>query len=152
MRLTGRGATNLTREGRRINQSTISSDARYRRLVRIVGLALVLLTLVVPTAAATTTSGLRGIVTRGPTQPVCREGEPCEEPAANVTLLFVQSGRVVARTTTGPKGGYRVLLRPGRYAVTTARWTIGVGLTPRLVVVPRGRLARVDFDLDTGIR
>lgn len=132
--------------------SPLRAMARYRRGMRIVGLALMLLTLALPAAATTSPSGLRGIVLRGPTQPVCREGVPCDAPAPNVLLRFSQSGRVVARATTGPKGGYRVLLAPGRYAVSTERRTIGVGLTPRFAVVPRGRIARVDFDLDTGIR
>ena len=126
--------------------------SRYRRWVRILGLGLVLLTLALPAAATTSPSGVRGIVLRGPTQPVCREGVPCDAPAPNVVLRFSQAGRVVARVTTGSTGGYRVLLAPGRYAVSTGQRTIGVGLTPRFVVVPGGRIARVVFHLDTGIR
>ena len=89
---------------------------------------------------------------RGPITPVCRVGVPCDAPAAGVVLVFSRSGRAVARTTTGRNGGYRLTLRPGRYGVTTARRGIGSGLTPRTVVVPRYRVARVDFKLDTGIR
>ena len=120
--------------------------------MRILGLGLVLLTLALPAGATTSPSGLRGIVLRGPTQPVCREGVPCDAPAANLVLRFSRSGRFGARATTGPRGGYRVLLAPGRYGVSTGQRTIGVGLTPRFAVVPRGGIARVDFDLDTGIR
>jgi hypothetical protein len=89
---------------------------------------------------------------RGPVTPVCRVGVPCDEPAANVVLVFSQSGRVVARTTTGRDGNYRVLLRPGKYGVRTVKRTLGSGLSPRIVVVPRHRVARVDFEIDTGIR
>ena len=49
---------------------------------------------------------------RGPTQPVCRVDEPCEEPARGVKLVFSRSGKVVARATTNQKGWYRVTLRP----------------------------------------
>jgi hypothetical protein len=98
------------------------------------------------------TSGLRGVVMRGPTKPVCNETEPCEEPAAGVVLRFKQGDRLVARVTTGSAGGYRVKLRPGRYAVTTPGRGPGMGLTPRLVRVPTGRVARVVFHLDTGIQ
>jgi len=115
-------------------------------------LALTVLAFAAPAACSTGNSGLRGVVVQGPTSPVCRLDEPCEAPAANVVLVFKQAGRVVARTTTGSKGGYRLALKPGRYAVTTARRTIGTGLTPRTVVVPRERFARIDFHLDTGIQ
>ena len=97
-------------------------------------------------------SGLRGIVMRGPTTPVCRVDVPCDEPAAGVVLVFSQSGHVIARTTTGGNGGYRLTLRPGTYGVTTSTRTIGSGLTPRSVLVRRGRVAHIDFKLDTGIR
>ena len=119
--------------------------------MRILVLALAL-GLAAPAAGATGESGLRGVVLRGPTSPVCRVDEPCEAPAANIVLVFKQAGQVVGRTTTGPRGGYRIGLRPGRYAVTTTRRTIGSGLTPRVVVVPRDRFARVDLHLDTGIQ
>lgn len=99
------------------------------------------------------TSGLRGVVMRGPTKPVCDETEPCEEPAAGVVLRFWRLDAVVARVTTGSAGGYRVKLRPGRYAVTTpSSRRPGTGLTPRFVRVPAGRVARVDFHLDTGLQ
>jgi len=120
--------------------------------VRILALALSTLVLAAPAASATTPSGLRGIVMRGPITPVCRVGVPCEEPAANVVLVFSRLGRDVARARTGPKGGYRLTLRPGRYAVRTTTRTLGSVLSPRVVVVPRHRVARVDFDIDTGIR
>jgi hypothetical protein len=121
--------------------------------VRLLALVLTALALAAPATPATAPSGLRGIVMRGPIMPVCREGVRCDEPAANVVLVFTRSGRVVARTTTGRNGGYRLTLRPGRYGVrTTMCCTLGSGLSPRIVVVPRYRVARVDFEIDTGIR
>ena len=69
---------------------------------------------------------------------------------AHVLTDLVRAGVVVG--TTGRNGGYRLTLRPGRYGVRTAKRTLGSGLSPRIVVVPRCRVARVDFDLDTGIR
>ena len=89
---------------------------------------------------------------RGPITPVCMVGVPCSEPAADVVLVFSRAGRVVAHTTTRQDGGYRLTLKPGRYSVRTTIRTLGSGLSPRIVVVPRNRVARVDFDLDTGIR
>ena len=134
-----------------MEQPALAAGTRYRRVMRIVVLAIAL-ALAAPAAASPRESGLRGVVTRGPTSPVCRVDEPCEAPAARVALVFKRAGHIVARTTTGLKGGYRIGLKPGRYVVTTARRTIGAGLTPRTVVVPRGRFARVDFHLDTGMQ
>jgi hypothetical protein len=103
--------------------------------------------------AATTPSGLRGLVTRGPIVPVCAAGQPCDGPAKNVTLAFVRNGRVVRRTTTNELGRYRVALAPGLYAVRLqVKQRIGRGLQPTRARVVTGRFRRVDFSIDTGIR
>lgn len=90
---------------------------------------------------------------KGPTKPVCRVDEPCEEPAAGVVLQFRRSGTpLVARVTTTRTGTYSVRLRPGLYAVKAAQTRLAKTLTPQTVRVPRGRVARVEFHLDTGIQ
>ena len=104
-------------------------------------------------ATAAKTSGLRGIVMRGPVLPVCVVEKPCDEPAANVRLVFLRNGKAVARVRTGSDGRYRVTLAPGVYRVSApGRPVIGSGIEPRSARVPRGRFARVDFSIDTGIR
>lgn len=124
--------------------------------MRVVAVTLAALAVGSTVAGAATTprlkSGLRGVVMRGPTEPVCEDTEPCEEPAVGVVLQFRQGGRIVARVRTGSAGRYSVRLRRGRYAVTTLIRRPGSGLTPRTVRVPKGRIARVDFHLDTGIQ
>ena len=103
--------------------------------------------------AATTSSGLRGLVTRGPIAPVCTAEQPCTEPARNVTLVFFQNGQVVRRVKTNDQGRYRVALAPGVYAVRlTKKPSIGRGLEPVRARVMRARFRRVDFSIDTGIR
>jgi hypothetical protein len=97
-------------------------------------------------------SGLRGVVMRGPTHPVCKAGDSCEEPAVGVVLVFSRAGTGVARAKTGARGAYKARLRPGRYRVTTPRHGPGAGLTPRWARAPAGRFRRVDFHLDTAIR
>src|SRR5438105_14087386 len=67
--------------------------------------------------AATSSSGLRGLVMRGPIAPVCVAGQPCSEPAKNVTLVFSRNGQIVRRTKTNDQGRYRVALAPGLYVV-----------------------------------
>jgi hypothetical protein len=103
--------------------------------------------------AATSSSGLRGLVTRGPIVPVCTVEQPCDEPAKNVTLVFVRNGRVARRVTTNEQGRYRVPLAPGVYAVQLkTRQSIGRGLEPERARVVANRFRRVDFSIDTGIR
>ena len=103
-------------------------------------------------AGGGTATGLRGKVMRGPTQPVCRVNEPCEEPAPGVRLVFYRSGKIVARATTNQNGWYRVTLRPGRYTVGTQNPRVSKNLTPKTTTVPTGSVRRVDFDIDTGLR
>ena len=103
--------------------------------------------------AATSSSGLRGIVMRGPIAPVCVVGQPCSEPAKDVTLVFSRNGRVVRRATTSELGRYRVALPPGLYAVRLqVKQRIGRGLQPEHARVMASRFRRVDFFIDTGIR
>lgn len=103
-------------------------------------------------AAATQVSGLRGLVLQGPTAPVCRSDDSCEEPARGVVLQFRRGGKAVAEVKTTRAGRYSVKLRAGSYVVTAPRRRVGTGLTPRVARVPRGRSARLDFHLDTGIQ
>jgi len=105
------------------------------------------------TGSASVSSGLRGVVMRGPVTPVCVVGQPCDEPAANLKLIFVRDRIVAGRVRTDGQGRYRVTLRPGRYSVRIpGKVLIGRGITPATVRVVRGRFVRVDFFVDTGIR
>jgi hypothetical protein len=90
---------------------------------------------------------LTGLVSIGPTTPVCRAGVPCDRPAGGVTLTFTRAGGT-AHVTTTAAGRFRVTLAPGIY---TVRADAGVTLTPRTIRVraPRTTLA---FAIDTGIR
>jgi Protein of unknown function (DUF1416) len=99
-------------------------------------------------AHATTTTGLHGIVMRGPISPVCVAEQPCSEPAVGAVLLFSREGTVVARVKVGSEGRYRVFLRPGVYAVRALHQR----LDPTSARVHTGRPTRTDFSIDTGIR
>jgi hypothetical protein len=122
--------------------------------MRRVGLAQAAALFLASGAQATpASSGLHGIVTRGPIVPVCVAEQPCSAPAKNVTLLFSRNGRVIARARTDLAGRYHLRLRPGSYGValtTTPR--IGRGLEPDHARVRTGRYVRLDFSIDTGIR
>ena len=113
---------------------------------------LVALALACGSAVGGTSTGLRGKVMRGPTQPVCYVNDPCEEPARGVRLVFYRSGKVVGRATTNQKGLYRVTLKPGRYTVGTQNPRVSRNLSPKTATVPTSTVRRVDFDIDTGLR
>jgi hypothetical protein len=104
----------------------------------------------VPATAGTTSTGLRGLVTRGPITPVCRVDTPCSAPAKHVTIVFTRNG-VSKSTVTGDSGRYSILLAKGTYAVRIpagARF----GFTPRNVYVTAGRMSTRNFSIDTGLR
>jgi hypothetical protein len=107
---------------------------------------------------ATTRSGVTGLVHLGPQCPVESAGDPCDDqPAANVTVTVSEqipgdayaAGDVVARTTTGPDGTYRVAVAPGDYVVTA-----DAGMSCELMDarVTKGAYTQVDIPCDTGIR
>jgi hypothetical protein len=120
--------------------------------VRVVLAALAMTFTFAGAAVSGVSSGLRGTVMRGPTKPVCRVNESCEVPARGLVLRFSRGGAVKAEVKTSRSGTYSVRLPAGRYNVTTPRRGPGTGLTPRVVRVPRARVGRVDFHLDTGIQ
>jgi hypothetical protein len=111
--------------------------------------SLALAGLAVASAAARTTSGLRGVVTRGPVSPICVAEQPCYVPVKGVTLVFSRRGREVARVRTRKGGVYRVALRAGTYTVKVLSGRLP---EPAKATVERGSFRRVDFSLDTGIR
>jgi hypothetical protein len=103
-------------------------------------------------ALALALTGLHGVVTRGPTKPVCKVGTPCSEPAVGALLVFSRGGRVVARARTAAGGRYSVRLPAGLYAVQLSPPQKIGGLSPRQARVRPGPSARLDFAVDTGIR
>ncbi len=97
------------------------------------------------------TSGLHGMVVKGPTQPVCRKGQPCTAPA-QVTLLFKRDAHTY-RTRSTAAGVYRITLPAGYYTVTTAeRIGITPNLRPRRIHVRAAHNDLLNFRIDTGIR
>jgi hypothetical protein len=121
------------------------------RMVVLVSTIALLLTAGVQ--AATPRGTLAGVVMRGPVTPVCALEQPCDEPAANVTLLFTRNGSVLGRTVTDMNGHYRVRLAVGTYLVCRPSAAVpDRRLDPNRVRVYAARSTRVDFSIDTGIR
>ena len=96
------------------------------------------------------TSGLEGTVRRGPIEPVCRQGIPCDAPLqADFTLQ--QDGRVVARFASDSAGHFSVYVAPGSYVVVPDQ-PVGIGPQALQVVVNSEGLTHVELTFDTGIR
>ena len=91
---------------------------------------------------------VHGTVRIGPTMPVCREGVPCDKPAAHVKLTFTRPARI-RQVTTDAGGRYHLDLAPGFW---TVRANAGMRMTPIRILVPRAVTWRRNFSIDTGIR
>jgi hypothetical protein len=87
-----------------------------------------------------------------PVRPVCIENDPCTKPAAGYLLAFSANGRVVRRATTRADGSYRLVLPRGWYSVSFTPRQPTRMIAPRAVRVVAGRITRVDFEIDTGLR
>jgi hypothetical protein len=98
-------------------------------------------------------TGLEGVVTRGPIQPVCSVDVPCDAPFSAEFRVF-QEDRIVASFHSDSGGRFRVELMPGSYEVApdpdapiflaeTQRRPVEVG--------PTG-ITNVTLQFDTGIR
>ena len=95
-------------------------------------------------------TGLEGTARRGPIQPVCREGEPCDAPVqAGFTLQ--QAGHVFARFASDSTGHFLVYAPPGSYLVVPDK-PIGLGTQTPEVTVQADSLTHLDLSFDTGIR
>jgi hypothetical protein len=91
---------------------------------------------------------VHGTVRIGPVTPVCKQGVPCDKPAAHVRLTFTH--RTVHKSvTTDVRGRYHLSLAPGTW---TVRASAGMRMTPVRIVVPRAATWRRNFSIDTGIR
>jgi hypothetical protein len=100
------------------------------------------------------TTGLTGVVTRGPITPVCRVDVPCEAPFS-ATFNVERAGSRVARFHSDESGQFTVFLEPGGYTVVPAADApiISPASQAKSVTVgDTGTLTAVRLMFDTGIR
>ena len=104
-----------------------------------------------PTTVVTT--GLEGFVIRGPVQPVCINGQPCEETFA-ATFHVKQGGSAIQHFTTAADGYFLVYLEPGAYEIVpdVAAPLHQPAQQARAVSVGETGLTLVEISFDTGIR
>jgi hypothetical protein len=124
--------------------------APVRAAVCVVGL-MVALTCTCASAAKAD-SGIAGRVLIGPTCPVERPGESCEQPyAVKIDVLGAARHRLVRTFRSGADGRFRITLASGRYTLKAARPGLP-SLAPRNVTVRRAAFTKVKLVFDTGIR
>jgi len=130
--------------------------ARQRPILPMLLILVVLVAACGPSAAsAPPNTGIRGIVTLGPTCPVERVGEPpCVTPlAATLAVTSAEDGSVVARVSSGPDGAFQVDVPPGDYVIVPEPGgdPFPVG-QPVEVTVEAGGYTEIEVAYDTGIR
>lgn len=104
--------------------------------------------------APSPSTGLTGVVVRGPVTPVCRIDVPCDAPFS-ATFNVERSGRRVAQFQSDSAGQFTVFLAPGTYTVvpnTDAPIISPSSQMKSVTVADNGMLTVVRLTFDTGIR
>jgi len=105
-------------------------------------------------SSPSSTTGLTGVVMRGPVTPVCRVDVPCDAPFSAI-FTVEQAGRRVAQFQSDAAGQFTVYLKPGSYNVVPAADAPIIGASSQrksVTVADNGMLTAVRLTFDTGIR
>jgi hypothetical protein len=105
-----------------------------------------------PGGGVVSSTGLEGVMLRGPTRPVCQVDQPCTAPFKS-GFEVVHAGQTVARFESDAAGHFLVHLQPGTYIVSpdASAPLLTRAETHEVTVGPSG-LTHVDLEFDTGIR
>src|SRR4051794_29962565 len=99
-------------------------------------------------------TGLTGVVTRGPTRPVCTLETPCEAPFAG-GFTVRRDGQQVERFRSDGSGQFTVFLKPGTYSIVPDPDAPIISASSQVksaTVADIGALTAVRLMFDTGIR
>jgi hypothetical protein len=101
----------------------------------------------------TVTTGLSGVVMRGPIVPVCQINVPCEAPFSGA-FSVEQDARHVTEFRSDADGRFTVMLRPGTYRIVPAADApiISPQAQSKMVDVGPVGLTQVLLEFDTGLR
>ncbi len=95
---------------------------------------------------------LSGVVTQGPTRPVCNDAAPCTSPVASHTIEAVDAdGKVAATTKTDSAGKYSLHLEPGHYTLKLVP-RAGLSALSNSEVDVTGGSQELNLTVDSGIR
>ncbi len=99
-------------------------------------------------------TGLRGVVVRGPMQPVCHGGQTCDDAPFAATFYVYEGASRVATFQASDDGRFEVALDPGPYTVVpgpNAPIMAPESQSREVLVAPYG-MTEVYLAFDTGIR
>lgn len=96
-------------------------------------------------------TGLVGTMTRGPIQPVCVVGVPCDGPLA-AKFWVLRNARLITTFESDSTGHFEVRLTAGGYVIAPDETAPVMPGQSRDVVVGTMGLTTVQLDFDTGIR
>jgi hypothetical protein len=100
-------------------------------------------------------TGIEGLVTLGPTTPVCRVGVPCSRPISAPIAITDAAGRAIITVISGADGHFRMDLPPGVYTLTPLPLQSGSVYphpVPTTAAVTAGVYTSVAVTYDTGLR
>lgn len=99
-------------------------------------------------------AGLAGVVVRGPVQPVCQEGQSCDDEPFSAGFTVRRGGRTVGTFRSGTDGRFAVRLAPGAYTVVPDDDAplLAPASQAKPVEVATGAVTTVRLAFDTGIR
>lgn len=123
-----------------------------RRLAAL-GIILTLLVACSETASPSASTGIFGTVQAGPVCPVEQVGSPCPPQPWSGTVRATAADGSTFQATTDDAGNYVLSVPAGTYTVVavTDEGTLPMGI-PSDAVVGDGARARVDLEVDTGVR
>lgn len=108
-----------------------------------------------PGGSESITSGIEGVVLRGPICPVVQEGEPCpDEPFAAEFNVLDQDENQLATFQTGDDGMFEIELPAGSYLIVPEETApvINPASQMKQVTVEEEQVTSVTLLFDTGIR
>jgi hypothetical protein len=101
----------------------------------------------------TVTTGLTGVVVRGPITPVCQIQVPCDAPFS-AAFNVEQNARRITQFQSDADGRFTVTLPPGVYRIVSGADApiLSPQSQAKTVEVLSGGLTEVRLEFDTGIR
>jgi len=127
----------------------------WRHLVAVSLLFLIVCASVARSEIKTENAGITGVILVTPIRPgPVKKGSESPEtaPLPNATFTVTSNSGTVTRFTTDTMGRFKILLKPGHYAVSLAENRFPKPCGPFEVNVETGKMTDVEWRCDSGMR